>query len=82
MLHSGGVTVWGYTAPAIELLLRWNRALAENPEAVDDQVLDAVINQCGIPLKWKHLPKEMNWMPALFGPVHPGVIVRHDYVQK
>jgi hypothetical protein len=82
VLHSGGVTIWNYTAPAIELLLRWHRALVANPEAVDDQVLDAVVNRAGVPLRWKHLPKEMNWMPFLFGPLTPDVIVRHDYVPK
>lgn len=80
VLHSGGVTVWGFTGPAFELLLRWHRALVANPEAVDDQVLDAVINQTRIPLKWRHLPKEMNHMTGLFGPPGPNVIVRHDYV--
>lgn len=82
VLHSGGVTVWAYSAPAIELLLRWHRALLANPEGVDDQVLDAVLNLVSIPLRRKNLPKELNWMVGHFKEPHDGVVVRHDYVCK
>jgi len=73
------VTFWNYTAPSIELLLRWIKALSENPGAVDDQVLDAVFNCHQIPMHRGHLRKRMNWMTGLYGAPGPEVIIRHDY---
>lgn len=82
VLHSGGVTFWNYTAPAFDVLIRWQRALSRNLDVVDDQVLDAVLNRAGIPIRRRHMPKRFNWMDGQWGPPPADVAILHHYVNR
>lgn len=77
---SSGVVMFRYTAPAIELLLRWVDACAENPKVIDDQVLDAVWRKSRPPVNVMWLPRTANWLTGRFGPPTTDVMIRHDYV--
>jgi hypothetical protein len=90
LLNSGGVSYWGYTAPAIELLVRWSAACHANPAAIDDQTLDAVWKEHRPPVKPFWLPKTYNWMCRKngvedlvirreFGPEPADCVIWHDY---
>lgn len=88
--NSGGVSYWNYTAPAIELLVRWQVACSQHPACVDDQTLDAVWKKFRPPVRAMWLPKTYNWMwstesrdqviDTAFGPVPDDVVIWHDYV--
>lgn len=81
ILNSGGVTYWNYTAPAIELLVRWQQACQQNPDAIDDQTLDAVWkrHQMKFHVKPLWLPRTYNWMEPQFGPAPEDVVIWHEY---
>jgi len=81
---SGGVQKWGYTAPAIELLIRWIRAIHESDKSKgDDPVLDYVFNKFQPPVKPLWLPKTYNrmdkhtwhWQSVPLDQV----VINHDY---
>lgn len=88
--NSGGVSYWAYTAPVLDLLIRWQFACQNNPLAVDDETLDYVWKHFRPPVKPLWLPKEYNWMwsngpqdPVIeraFGPVPDDCVIWHDYV--
>jgi hypothetical protein len=81
---SGGVQKYGYTAPAIEVLIRWISTL----DAVDhskggDPWLDSVLNTSRPPVNALWLPKEYNRMDKLSRhwaeiPAEK-VVINHDY---
>jgi hypothetical protein len=63
LLCSGGVQKWGYTAPAIELLVRWISKLeAGDWTQGDDPWLDAAFNEARPPVNALWLPKAYNCM--------------------
>lgn len=81
---SGGVQKWGYTAPAIELLLRWICAIQEHgDDAGDDPMLDRAFNESCPPVKPLWLPKVYNrmdkhtqhWSNIAVG----DVVINHDF---
>lgn len=83
LLGSGGVIYFDYTAPAIEILLRWIAALNANPQGVDDQVLDTVFNSHNRPpVRPTWFQKRMNHMIGLFGEANADTIIRHDFVNR
>jgi hypothetical protein len=84
LMCSGGVQKWGYTAPAIELLLRWNRRVDERTDREwDDPLLDEVFNQHRPPVDTLWLPKTYNRMDGLsehWSAVPPEqIVINHDY---
>jgi hypothetical protein len=82
LLGSGGVIYFKYTAPALELLVRWVAQMNLNPAAIDDQVLDVVYNQIRPPVTAHWLDKRYNWMTGLFGMKPPAdCVIRHDYIK-
>lgn len=82
LLSSSGVVYLDYTAPVMELLLRWADACAETPHIVDDQVLDRVWASNPPPVKPLWFPRTMNWMVGHYGPPTADCIIRHDYQAK
>ena len=80
LLSSGGVIYFTYTAPAIELLVRWRDAMMLAPTSIDDQTLDMVWAQTRPPVRQLWLPKQYNWMTGLFGDPTSDVVIRHDYI--
>jgi hypothetical protein len=78
-LCSGGVMFFSYSAPAMNLLRRWNRAVRSEAVRPDDQVFDEVVNGCPNVADVQAFPKTMNWMPALFGPPPADCVVLHHY---
>jgi hypothetical protein len=84
LLCSGGVQKWGYTAPALELLLRWIAGFATHEwQRGDDLVLDAVFSQHRPPVRPLWLPKTYNRMAGLSPhwaclPQHQ-VVIEHHY---
>jgi hypothetical protein len=82
LLGSGGVIYFNYTAPAIELLIRWRETLSRNPQGVDDQVLDYCFNTSRPPVKCWWMPKTMNFMTGLFGDVPEDCVIRHDFLNR
>jgi hypothetical protein len=86
LLCSGGVQKWGYTAPALELLMRWIAGFATHDwKRGDDLVLDAVFSQHRPPVRPLWLPKTYNRMAGLSPhwaclPQHQ-VVIEHHYQQ-
>jgi hypothetical protein len=86
LLCSGGVQKWGYTAPAMELLMRWISGFATHDwTRGDDLVLDAVFSQHRPPVHPLWLPKTYNRMAGLSPhwaclPQHQ-VVIEHHYQQ-
>lgn len=78
--NSGGVSYWAYTAPSIDLLVRWQAACQANPNAIDDQTLDEVWRKHRPPMKALWLPREYNWMEPQFGPAPADTVIWHEYV--
>lgn len=76
LLCSGGVQYWGYTAPALELCMRWRYRL-EQDQRPDDIVLDSVFNQHRPPVKPLWLPKSYNRMAFHWPDEQP--VINHDY---
>jgi hypothetical protein len=83
---SGGVQKWGYTAPAVELLLRWINAIKEHgADAGDDGMLDRAFNESQPPVKPIWLPKIYNRMDKHTWhwreiPEHD-VVINHDFTE-
>jgi hypothetical protein len=77
---SSGVIYLGYTAPAIDLLVRWNEQMVANPTEIDDFVLDKTYKLYRPPVQALWLPKTYNWMTGIFGPPTGECVIRHDYV--
>jgi hypothetical protein len=73
---SGGVMKFGYTAAAIELLLRWSTRIRLGG-LQDDPSLDDVFNTAKPPVNPLWLPQSYNRMDALFHDVAP--VIDHDY---
>lgn len=82
LISSGGVIYFAYTAPSIELLIRWCEAMELNPEGVDDQVLNVVYEVNKIPMRAWWMPKNMNWMVGLFNDPPTDCVIRHDFVNR
>ena len=75
---SGGVMLFGYSAAAIELLLRWNDAVQENCcERGTDPLLSAVFNATRPPVRCLWLPKSYNRHEGVWPDVEP--IINHAY---
>lgn len=79
--NSGGASYWAYTAPAMELLVRWGHASQQYPDMVDDQTLDAVWKASRPTVKPLWLPKTYNWMESHFGPTPEDCVIWHDYAE-
>jgi len=77
---SSGVIYFGYTAPALDLLVRWNEQITANPNDIDDFALDKTYKLYRPPVKALWLPKTYNWMTGHFGPATEECVIRHDYV--
>ncbi len=73
----GGVLLFGYTAPAIELLLRWEQMQQQRPEISDDQALSEVLNTLRPPVQPLWLPRAYNRMAVYFPETDP--VIDHDY---
>ena len=75
---SGGVMLFGYTAAAIELLIRWDRACQQNcsPQGTDP-MLSLVFNDKRPPLQIAWLPKSYNRHEKMWPDVEP--VINHDY---
>lgn len=82
LLSSGGVLYFGYTAPAIELLIRWQEAITKNPQGVDDHLLNDVVNNFRPPIKAWWMPPQMNWMDGLWGPPTADTIIWHKFANR
>jgi len=66
LVCSGGVQKWGYTAPAMELLMRWISSFdAHDWSRGDDPLLDRVFNTFLPPVQSLWLPKTYNRMAGL-----------------
>jgi hypothetical protein len=85
LLCSGGVHKWAYTAPAIELLLRWIAKFHDMSwKKGDDLLLDAAYNDFHPPVNPLWLPKTYNRMDK--HTVHwsripsATVVINHDYI--
>lgn len=79
LMCSGGVSLWGYTAPAMDLLIRWQGVIAKSPPGEDDPMLDYAFNTFRPPVTTAWLSKRQNWMTGLWGEPPADCIVRHDY---
>ena len=75
MKCSGGVVGVDYSAPSMEMMVRW---LSEkSQERPDDQILDDIINENKIPLKILNLPRSYNRMTSIFDETKP--IINHFF---
>ena len=78
LLCSGGVLMFGYTAAAVELALRWSNKTGTDPSPVSaDQDLDAAFNQSHPPVNPLWLPKAYNRMDRHWPDVDP--VINHEY---
>lgn len=81
---SGGVQKYGYTAPAIEILVRWISVINSTDHSKGtDPLLDKVLNTFKPPVNPLWLPKTYNRMDNLSRhwrevPVE-NVVINHDY---
>jgi hypothetical protein len=75
---SGGVMMFGYTAAAIELLLRWQHRI-DKGGLLDDPSLDDVFNTNRPPVNPLWLPREYNRMDSLFPETKP--VIDHEYAR-
>lgn len=75
---SGGVLAFAYSAPVMELLVRWCSHSAANHDAVStDQTLDHVLNTFRPPLKCLWLPKSYNRHDQMWPHIEP--VINHVY---
>lgn len=84
LICSGGVQKYGYTAAAIELLMRWIYSINEtNIKSGDDPILDFAFNKFSPPVKPLWLPKTYNRMDK--NTYHwssldsSSIVINHDY---
>lgn len=78
---SGGVLMFGYTAPALELLMRWVSGVMANPDpAGTDPVLDRVFNRFRPPVNPLWLPKSYNRHDSQWPNVKP--VINHVYRER
>lgn len=82
LISSGGVIYFAYTAPSIELLVRWCDAMETDPQGVDDQILNVVYEINKIPMRSWWMPKTYNWMVGLFNEPPPDCVIRHDFCNR
>jgi hypothetical protein len=86
LLCSGGVQKWGYTAPAIELLVRWV-AKFDNTSWIkgDDPLLDDAFNDSRPPVNALWLPKTYNRMDKYsehWSEINSAdVVINHDFTR-
>ena len=84
LFSAGGVIKFGYTAGAIELLIRWISLIQsyDNKKA-DDPILDLTFNRFSPPVNFLWLPKEYNRMDKHthhWSNLDPHkVVINHDY---
>lgn len=74
---SGGVIKFGYTAPAMELLIRWVNAVQKNEKLEDDHCLDLAWNTTRPKVNPLWLSKSYNRMDSLWPEVDP--VIDHHY---
>lgn len=74
---NSGVMLFNYTAPSLELLLRWDAALKKNLDMPDDIVLSQVLNSFRPPVRHLWLPRSYNRLESLFPDTQP--IINHEY---
>lgn len=79
LVASGGVMYADYTAPVLELVVRWLDAMERNPARVDDQCLSAIYTATRPPVTPWWFGRQLNWMTGLWGKPPSDCIVRHDY---
>jgi len=81
LVVSGGVMLFGYTAPACELLMRWyaecTKPMDAESEPSTDPVLDRVYGRDRPPVNVLWLPREYNRMERHWPDVEP--VINHDY---
>lgn len=82
---SGGVQKYGYTAPAIELLVRWISLInSKDISSGDDPLLDQALNSFRPPVNALWLPKTYNRMEDLSHHwkkiPDQDVVINHDYI--
>jgi len=85
LMCSGGVQKWGYTAPAMELLLRWIASFdAHDWSRGDDPLLDQVFNTFLPSVQALWLPKTYNRMAGLSHHwaevADAAVVIEHHYI--
>lgn len=85
LICSGGVQKWGYTAAAIELLLRWIAKFRDTSwNKGDDPLLDAAYNDFHPPVNPLWLPKTYNRMDkhtSHWSDIPAAeVVINHDYI--
>lgn len=76
---AGGVLMFGYTAPAMELLDRWEAMQQSKPEIGDDPALDRVFNDARPPVNPLWLPRSYNHMSKHYGEPADDCVIYHDY---
>ena len=88
LVVTGGVLYFAYTAPAIELLLRWEKLTREQPHILgSDPVLDLAYNHYRPPCKVHWLPKSYGRIKSCWPDVEPVIehhlnAERHDRIGK
>lgn len=84
LFSAGGVLKFAYTAPSIELLIRWIDVISSSKEKKrDDIMLDLAFNNFKIPINRLWLPKVYNRMDKHTShwssiPINE-VVINHDY---
>lgn len=80
LMVSGGVLYFAYTAPALELLFRWQTVLAMDPDTLQtDPLLDLAYNVNCIPMRTLWLPKSYNRLTDRWPDVDP--VIDHHYLK-
>lgn len=81
-LHvSGGVLYFGYTAAAIELLVRWQAEVGSRPDPRGtDPSLDAVYNQHHPPVNALWLPRSYNRHEKEWPEIEP--VINHKFINR
>ena len=75
---SGGVMLFNYSAPALELLLRWTEAVQNDCSPLGtDPVLQSVFNLYRPPVRCLWLPKSYNRHSSMWPEVEP--VINHEY---
>jgi len=80
LLVSGGVMLFGYTAAAMEFLVRWISKIGEAPgTTVTDPLIDFAYNTYRPPLSTLWLPRSYNFLSPLWGKGEDAVILHHYF---
>jgi hypothetical protein len=77
---SGGVLYFRYSAPALELVVRWEQMSLLAQSGGTDPPLDAAFNQYKPPVNPIWLPKSYNRMDSMWPDVKP--VINHEYCNR